>query len=124
MKFVQKLIQDTKDGKFDFSWYFSNPDKYTFKQTKHPLSDMNFNLSDSKDSIIFPNGLSLQSTKEEMSILREEVVRAMNRAVDALIKDFVSGTIETDLEEAKKKKEQEKSNLKEDKDESADSEKV
>ncbi len=107
MKFIEKLTQDTRNGKFDFAWRFSSPDKYTFKQEKHPLSEMNFNLSDSSDTIIFPNGMSLRSSKEAMSTLKDEVIKAMNRSIDSIISAFVNSTINENSDKQEKNKKEE-----------------
>ena len=115
MKFINKLIEDTRLGKLDFVWNFNEPDKYIYKQQFDPLTNLNFSLSmpvminynengkskskidATKGLIIFPDGASLEVDKFLLEELNTECGNAILRAMDSLISSFTSGEIEADV---------------------------
>jgi hypothetical protein len=88
MKFLEKLIEDTKDGDLDFIWKFNEPDKYTFFAPKDPMNGLNFDLS--KDNvIIFPNGFGLLCDKERLNVLKDEIRKAIQRGAISIMDQYV-----------------------------------
>lgn len=141
MKFIDKLIEETRAGELDFVWQFYNNDRFKYKADKHPLSDLNFSINDivtkeitkdngkkrivpdeSKGIIVFPNGAGLEVDKSKLEFLNQECNKAIIRAVDVLAGDYASGTIQKEIEDMKKKKEAEKNKAKKSKEKPSDEE--
>jgi hypothetical protein len=131
MKFIDKLIEETRAGDLDFVWQFYNNDRFKYKADKHPLSDLNFSINDivtkeitkdngkkkvvtdeSKGIIVFPNGAGLEVDKSKLEFLDQECNKAIIRAMSILAEDYASGTIQKEIELQKKKKEAEKNKAK------------
>lgn len=94
MKFIQKLIQNTKDGNLDFIWnYTDGSKKYTYKLMKDPLNGLNFSSDASDNLLIFPNGFGLECQRSDLDILINEINLAMERAVDSISNDYQVGEI-------------------------------
>lgn len=128
MKFIDKLIEDTKTGKLDSAWNFSAPDRYKYRRMFDPLTNLNLSLSDpvmesfeengktktkeNKDRglIIFPNGASMNVDRIRLEQLYFECELAVIRFMERLSSDYTSGKIETDLQEKQNAKD--KQNLK------------
>lgn len=97
MKFLEKLIEDTKKGDLDFIWKFNEPDKYTFFAPKNPMNGLNFDLS--KDTlIIFPNGFGLLCDKERLNVLKDEVRLAIQRGAISIMDQYIKYPI-SDVED-------------------------
>lgn len=141
MKFIDKLIEETRAGELDFVWQFYNNDRFKYKADKHPLSDLNFSINDivtkeiTKDSgkkkivpdeslgiIVFPNGAGLNVDRASLQVLNQECTSAVLRAMNVLAQDYASGTIQKEIEDMKKKKEAEKNKAKKSKEKPADEE--
>ena len=45
MRFIDKLIEETKSGELDFIWQSYGDNRFKYKADQHPLSDLNFSLS-------------------------------------------------------------------------------
>jgi len=108
MKFIEKLIQETKNGQLDFVWKYSGSN-YVFSFPKHPMNGMNFVLIYDKKSnielMIFPNGGGIGFDKSSMHLLADEIDQAILRANDVIVNDYISGTIEKEMTEVAKKEE-------------------
>ena len=123
MKFIDKLIEETKSGQLDFIWQFYNNDRFKYRADKHPLTDLNFSLSDivnkeittdsgkkksvpdnTKGEIIFPNGAGLIVDRKSLETLYQECVNAIFRAMTELATSYATGNIQKELEEAEKEK--------------------
>ena len=108
MNFIEKLIQETKSGKFDFIWQYVGS-SYKFDFPKHPMSRMNFVLVNNKKSnvelMVFPNGGGINFDKSSMQLLASEIDRAILRANDVIVSDYISGAIEKQVAEVDKKDE-------------------
>jgi len=90
MKFVQKLIDDTNNGDWDFKWKYSDGSQtYTFNQPKHYLSGLNFSLTANKKLLIFPNGYGLETTLLEN--LKKAIDVSLERTVDESMRLYVEG---------------------------------
>jgi hypothetical protein len=99
MNFTQKLIDDTKNGTWDFYWKLNEGTKtYSFTKPKHFLSGLNFSLEKDKSLIVFPNGYGLKTGL--LSLLEEAVLESMERTVDTSIQMYVSGEELTPDQEA------------------------
>lgn len=97
MKFLEKLIEDTKKGDLDFIWKFNEPDKYTFFAPKDPMNGLNFDLS--KDTlIIFPNGFGLLCDKERLNVLKDEIRLAIQRGAISIMDQYIKYPI-SDVED-------------------------
>lgn len=97
MKFLDRLIDDTKKGDLDFIWKFNEPDKYTFFAPKDPMNGLNFDLS--KDNvIIFPNGFGLLCDKNQLNILKAEIRQAIQRGAISIMDQYVKYSI-SDVED-------------------------
>lgn len=46
MKFIDKLIEETKQGLLDYVWEFYGNSRFKYNEEKHPLKDLNFSLGD------------------------------------------------------------------------------
>jgi len=90
MKFVQKLIDDTNKGDWDFKWKYSDGSQtYTFNQPKHYLSGLNFSLTANKKLLIFPNGYGLETPL--LKNLKEAIDVSLERTVDESMRLYVEG---------------------------------
>ena len=90
MKFVQKLIDDTNKGDWDFKWKYSDGSQtYTFNQPKHYLSGLNFSLMVNKKLLIFPNGYGLETNLLEN--LKKAIDASLERTVDESMRLYVAG---------------------------------
>ena len=90
MKFVQKLIDDTNKGDWDFKWKYSDGSQtYTFNQPKHYLSGLNFSLLANKKLLIFPNGYGLETNLLEN--LKKVIDVSLERTVDESMRLYVEG---------------------------------
>jgi hypothetical protein len=88
MNFVEKLIEDTYNGDWDFFWKYSDGSKtYTINKAKHYLSGLNFSFENDKKLIIFPNGYGL--TTELLEELRDSVDNSLERTVDKSIEMYL-----------------------------------
>jgi hypothetical protein len=114
MNFVQKLIDDTNNGDWDFVWKYNDGSKtYTFNKTKHYLSGLNFSLENNNPLIIFPNGYGLKT--DLLSELESAVLQSLERTVDTSIEMYMSGK-ELTPEEEVAQAEQEKNKTTKEKD--------
>ena len=92
MNFIQKLIQDTNNGMWDYYWKYSEgSDSYTFNKVKHYLTGLTFSLIKDKTLIIFPNGYGMRYSEELMKQLRDTIDISLERTVDDSIKTYISG---------------------------------
>lgn len=85
MGFVQKLIEDTNNGDWDFYWkYNEGSDTYTLNKPKHYLSGLNFTTANKNKYIIFPNGAGLESESlGELEIaVRGSLLGTMNQMIE------------------------------------------
>jgi len=90
MKFVQKLIDDTDNGDWDFKWKYSDgSETYTFNQPKHYLSGLNFSLLANKKLLVFPNGYGLETNLLEN--LKKAIDVSLERTVDESMRLYVEG---------------------------------
>jgi len=90
VKFVQKLIDDTNKGDWDFKWKYSDGSQtYTFNQPKHYLSGLNFSLMVNKKLLIFPNGYGLETNLLEN--LKKAIDASLERTVDESMRLYVAG---------------------------------
>jgi hypothetical protein len=111
MKFLEKLIEDTKKGDLDFIWKFSEPDKYTFFMPKDPMNGLNFDLS--KDTvIIFPNGFGLLCDKKQLNVLKDEIRQAIQRGAISIMDQYVKYSV-SDVEDEEADNIEDTSNKKE-----------
>jgi len=127
MSFIDKLIQETKDGILDYIWEFYNNDRFKYKAEKHPLTDLNFSLSDivtkeetkpsgkikivpddTKAIIIFPNGAGLEVDRPKLEILNAECISAIIRAMEKIAGNYANGTIQAEIEKEKQEEEKKK----------------
>ena len=92
MNFLNSLIEDTKKGDLDFIWKFTEPDKYIFSLIKDPMNGLNFDLS-KESMIIFPNGFGLLCDKDQLSVLKNEIRLAIERAAIAIMNQYVKYSI-------------------------------
>jgi hypothetical protein len=100
MNFVQKLIDDTKNGMWNYDWKYNDGSKiYTFNKPKHFLGGLNFMASiENKDKeIIFPNGVALET--EQIKELEEAVIFSLEATVDDSMKRYIAGKEITQEEE-------------------------
>ena len=96
MNFVQKLIDDTKAGSWDFCWNFNiGSQSYALIKTKYYLSGLNFTTANKNKNIIFPNGSSLESELlgELETAVRESIMNTAIKMVDMYLseKDLAEG---------------------------------
>ena len=85
MNFVQKLIDDTKSGLWDFAWKYSDASQnYNFNKEKHLLRGMNFSLTEPK-TMIFPNGYAIYYNEDLMKNLAKEIDISLERTIDESI---------------------------------------
>ncbi len=130
MKFIDKLIEETKTGELDFIWQYSTQgNKFRYKADKHPLTDLSFSLDEvvtkeiTKDSgkkeiipdetrgmIVFPNGAGMVVDKNKLELLNQECVNAIFRAMDILANDYANGTMQKELEAQAEKEKKDKEN--------------
>jgi hypothetical protein len=99
MNFVQKLIDDTNNGDWDFFWkYNEGSDTFTLNKPKHYLSGLNFTTSNKIKSIVFPNGSELFTTKldELEGAVRASLLSTMNQSMNM----YLAGKELTPEEEA------------------------
>lgn len=101
MSFVQKLIDDTKNGMWNYDWKYNDGSKiYTFNKPKHFLSGLNFvaSIENKGKEIIFPNGVALET--EQIKELEEAVIFSLEATVDDSMKRYIAGKEVTQEEEA------------------------
>jgi hypothetical protein len=129
MKFIDKLIEETKQGILDYIWEFYGDDRFKYVAEKHPLKDLNFSLSDivTKEEIkpsgkakivpdptlgriIFPNGAGLDVDRPKLEILNAECTLAIVRAMEDTADRYANGTIQKEIAQAKAKAEADKKN--------------
>jgi len=125
MKFVQKLIDDTNNGDWDFKWKYSDGSQtYTFNQPKHYLSGLNFSLLANKKLLIFPNGYGLETNLLEN--LKKAIDLSLERTVDESMRLYVEGKEMTQEQEdlAAEQEAMKAANKPEEKPESADKKKT
>lgn len=92
MNFIQKLIQDTNNGMWDYCWKYSDAsDSYTFNKTKHYLTGLTFSLIKDKTLTIFHNGYGMRYSEELMKQLRDTINISLERTVDDIITTYISG---------------------------------
>jgi hypothetical protein len=104
MNFVEKLIEETKNGNLDFVWKYSNAN-YKFSYPKHPMNDMFFTyIEDEKRfakltdiTMVFPNGAGIRFDKNQIKALALEVDMALLRANDVIVNDYLSGAIDKEV---------------------------
>jgi hypothetical protein len=101
MNFIQKLIDDTDKGDWDFSWKYSDGSKsYTFQVPKHYLSGMNFSIDNDPNIMIFPNGYSIKYDKSLLAKLKDSIDKSLERTVDECVKLYLMGKEMTPEQEA------------------------
>jgi hypothetical protein len=124
MKFIDKLIEETRIGLLDYVWNFYGNDRFKYVEEKHPLKDLNFSLSDivtkeiTKDSgkkkivpdetkgiIVFPNGAGLEVERSKLEILNLECTNAIFRAMESIANEYANGNIQAEIEAELKAKE-------------------
>jgi hypothetical protein len=129
IKFIDKLIEETQQGILDYVWEYYGDDRFKYVDDKHPLKDLNFSLKDKvikphkKDSgkiedkedanhaqIIFPNGASLEVDRNSLETLNAECNAAIIRAMEFTASRYANGSIQAEIEVAKKKAEADKKN--------------
>lgn len=100
MGFVQKLIEDTNNGDWDFYWkYNEGSDIYTLNKPKHYLSGLNFTTANKNKYIIFPNGAGLDS--ESLGELEIAVRSSLLGTMNQMIEMYLAGKeLTPDAEEA------------------------
>jgi len=90
MSFVQKLIDDTKNGDWDYCWKYSDGSgTYTLNKQKHYLSGLNFTTREKSKELIFPNGYALES--EQLGDLESAVLFSLEATVDDSVKLYLAG---------------------------------
>lgn len=85
MNFVQKLIDDTNNGDWDFFWkYNEGSDTFTLNKSKHYLSGLNFTTANKSKGIVFPNGSELFTEKldELEGAVRASLLSTMSQSMD------------------------------------------
>ncbi len=100
MNFIDKLISDTLNGDWDYSWIWSN-DKYTFKVAKHPMSGMNFQIEYGgkknevldEQVLVFPNGFGNSFPKDKMLELQDAITVSLERTVVDSKKNYLNPPI-------------------------------
>jgi hypothetical protein len=124
IKFIDKLVQETKDGLLDYVWEFYGNDRFKYNADKHPLKDLNFSLSDvvtkeeekpsgktkivpdnTKGLIVFPNGAGMEVDRQKLEILNSECTNAIIRAMESTASRYANGTIQAEIEATKAKAE-------------------
>ena len=129
MKYIDKLIEETKQGILDYIWEFYGDDRFKYVAEKHPLKDLNFSLSDivtkeetkpsgkikivpdnTKGIIVFPNGTGMEVDRSKLEILNTECTLAIIRAMEDTADRYANGTIQKEIAQAKVKAEADKKN--------------
>jgi len=85
MNFVQKLIDDTNNGDWDFYWkYNEGSNTFTLNKPKHYLTGLNFTTTDKNKTIIFPNGsgLDTEHLKELETAARSSILNTMSQSIE------------------------------------------
>ncbi len=131
MTFIEKLIEDTRSGKLDFVWFFSDPDKFRYQRMFDRLNGLSFQLSNTvmenyeengktkyrenndKAFIVFPNGARVKTDRVQLEILYKECVDAIFRAAALLVSKYISGEIDKEVAN-KEEKSQKNKNTNED----------
>jgi hypothetical protein len=90
MSFVQKLIDDTRNGDWNYCWKYSDGSgTYTLNKQKHYLSGLNFTTREKSKELIFPNGYALES--EQLGELESAVLFSLEATVDDSVKLYLAG---------------------------------
>ena len=92
MNFVQKLIDDTNNGDWDFYWkYNEGSNTFSLNKPKHYLTGLNFTTTDKNKTIIFPNGSGLDT--EQLSELETAVRSSLLSTMNQSIKMYLAGEV-------------------------------
>lgn len=105
MNFIDKLISDTLNGDWNYSWIWSN-DKYTFKVAKHPMSGLNFQIEyggkkgalSEKQLLIFPNGYGVEYPSDIILKLKEAIDLSLENTVVDTQKNYINPPVVEDEE--------------------------
>jgi hypothetical protein len=90
MSFVQKLIDDTRNGDWNYCWKYSDGSgTYTLNKQKHYLSGLNFTTREKSKELIFPNGFALES--EQLGELESAVLFSLEATVDDSVELYLTG---------------------------------
>ena len=90
MDFLEKLINDTKEGKLDYVWHYNSSKTYTYKKAKDPLTGLSIDATQQSNTIIFPNGFAVAFNQNDLNILLEEIGKSLERTA----KDMMNGYLE------------------------------
>jgi hypothetical protein len=85
MSFIQKLIDDTNKGDWDFYWkYNEGSDTFTLNKPKHYLTGLNFTTANKSKSVIFPNGSELftEQLGNLETAVRSSLLSTMNQSIE------------------------------------------
>ena len=93
MNFIDKLIDDTKNGALDEVWHYSDINKYKFVKKKHPLNGLNF--AKASGQIIFPNGFGLNIDIPKQDELINAINTSITKSAYQIMKDYSSGSLDT-----------------------------
>lgn len=108
MSFIQKLIDDTNNGDWDFYWkYNEGSDTFTLNKPKHYLAGLNFTTANKSKSVIFPNGSELFTDKlsDLETAVRASLLSTMNQSIEMyLVNKELTLDQETILAEQESKK--------------------
>jgi len=111
MNFIQKLIQDTDNGDWDFMWKY-NAGTYTLNKPKHYLSGLNFTTREKKKFIVFPNGSELTAKPAKMlEELKNSVRESLIRTMDISIRLYMNEKEMTPEEESTQAEEETNKNV-------------
>jgi hypothetical protein len=93
MRFIEKLIQDTKNGNLDFAWKYSDGSKtYTYSIPKDPMNGMSLDAKRASNTIIFSNGFGVNFNRKDLNILLDEIDISLERTVATIIHDYTNET--------------------------------
>jgi hypothetical protein len=92
MKFIEKLIEDTRNGKLDFVWKYNDGAKtYSYVKAKDPMNSMFIDANRKTTSIIFSNGVEVTNyDRNQLNMLLDEIVISQKRTVDTIISNYIN----------------------------------
>lgn len=90
MRFIEKLIQDTKNGDLNFVWKYNEGSKtYTYSLPKDPMNGMSLDAKRVSNTIIFPNGFGVNFNRKDLDVLLDEIDISLQRTVTTIIHDYI-----------------------------------